>query len=180
MRHRRRRFGGTSLGEGISFEEVLTVITVLLLLRIVFMVPLVNLDKAKTVHVKTDLYWSRQAIHVLSHESPPALIKPYRAAFGLQDAQASLTRTEDGLYLEAADSDSSLWIIQHKPGSQSFVALRVQGEGHSRSFRHGRLMWSQPEGEWFVGADTVEYGSAPSSKAMEAAFRKWTLKERGY
>ena len=180
MRHRRRRFGGTSLSEGISFEEVLTVITVLLLLRIVFMVPLVNLDKAKTVHAKTDLYWSRQAVHVLSHESPPEMIRPYRAAFGLQDAEGLLTRTEDGLYIEAASSDSSLWIIRHVPRTQSFVALRVQGQGHSRSFRHGRLLWSQAEGEWFVGADTVDYGSDPGSRAMEASFRKWTLKERGY
>jgi hypothetical protein len=180
MRHRRRRFGGTSLSEGISFEEVLTVITVLLLLRIVFMVPLVNLDKAKTVHAKTDLYWSRQAIHVLSHESAPELVRPYRAAFGLQDARASLTRTSGAIYVEAADSDSSLWIIQHEPGKQSFVALRVQGEGHSRSFRHGRILWSSAEGEWFVGADTVDYGSDPRSRAMEKNFRAWTLKERGY
>jgi hypothetical protein len=180
MRHRRRRFGGSSLSEGISFEEVLTVITVLLLLRIVFMVPLVNLDKAKTVNAKTDLYWSRQAVHVLSHASAPEVIRPYRAAFNLQDAQASLTSTPEGIYIEAASSDSSLWIIRHTPRSQGFVAMRVQGQGHARSFRRGKLLWSQAEGEWFVGADTVDYGSDPSSRAMEASFRKWTLKERGY
>jgi hypothetical protein len=180
MRHRRRRSGGTSLSEGISFEEVLTVITVLLLLRIVFMVPLVNLDKAKTVHAKTDLYWSRQAVHVLSHESEPTSIRPYRAAFDLKEAKASLTSTPDGIYIEAASSDSSLWIIRHTPRTQAFVAMRVQGEGHSLSFRRGRLLWSQAEGEWFVGSDTVDYGSHPSSKAMEAEFRQWTLKERGY
>jgi hypothetical protein len=180
MRHRRRRFGGSSLSEGISFEEVLTVITVLLLLRIVFMVPLVNLDKAKTVNAKTDLYWSRQAVHVLSHPSAPEAIRPYRAAFDLRDAQASLTSTPDGIYIEAASSDSSLWIIRHTPRSQAFIAMRVQGQGHARSFRRGKLLWSQPEGEWFVGIDTVDYGSHPSSRAMEAAFRKWTLKERGY
>jgi hypothetical protein len=180
MRHRRRRFGGTSLGEGISFEEVLTVITVLLLLRIVFMVPLVNLDKAKTVHSKTDLYWSRQAVHVLSHETNTDAIRPYRAAFGLQDAKAMISQAPEGLYIEAAAADSSLWIIRHTPRTASFVALRVQGQGHSRSFRHGRLVWSSSEGEWFVGADTVDYGSDTTSISMEAAFRQWTLKERGY
>jgi len=180
MRHRRRRSGGTSLGEGISFEEVLTVITVLLLLRIVFMVPLVNLDKAKTVHSKADLYWSRQAVHVLSHESTADAIRPYRAAFGLQDAKAMITQGPDGTYIEAASSDSSLWIIRHNPHGSSFVAMRVQGQGHSRSFRRGRLLWSQSEGEWFVGADTVDYGSDPSSISLESTFRAWTLKERGY
>jgi hypothetical protein len=180
MHRRRPRFGGKSLSEGISFEEVLTVITVLLLLRIVFMVPLVNLDKAKTVSAKTDLYWSRQAVHVLSHESSEDAIRPYRAAFGLQDAKASLTRADGALYIEAADSDSSLWIVRHDPRQQAFVALRVQGQGHARSFRRGRLVWSSAEGEWFVGADTVDYGSDPSSISMEASFREWTLKERGY
>ena len=41
-----RLAGRAELGEAISFEDVLTVLTVLLLLRLVFMVPLVNLDKA--------------------------------------------------------------------------------------------------------------------------------------
>ena len=65
---RRRRFSGNSsaLGEAISFEDILTVITVLLLLRIIFMVPLVNIDKAKTVRSKADLYWSQEAAHVFS------------------------------------------------------------------------------------------------------------------
>ena len=49
------------MGEAISFEDVLTVITVLLLLRVVFMVPLVNLDKAKTIAARADRYWSQQA-----------------------------------------------------------------------------------------------------------------------
>ena len=91
-----------------------------------------------------------------------------------------MIRTPEAVYIEAAAADSSLWIIRHDPRAQSFVALRVQGQGHARSFRRGRLLWSSTENEWFVGADTVDYGSDPSSRAMERDFRRWTLKERGY
>ncbi len=182
MRRRRRTLDNSAaLGEAISFEDILTIITVLLLLRIIFMVPLVNLDKAKTVTAKTDLYWSQEAVHILSHASDDsAAVQPYRAAFGLGDAKALFTRLGDTIYIEAAQADSNLLILRHLPDAASFVALRVQGQGHTHSFRRGRVLWSQDEGEWFVGADTVDYGSSPESKAMEAAFRQWTKRTRGY
>jgi hypothetical protein len=180
MRRRGKRFGRIDLGgEGITFEEVLTVITVLLLLRIVFMVPLVNLDKAKTVSAKTDLYWSRQVVHVLTHPSSDDVTRPYRPAVGLQEASAiALTQRGGSVYVESADADSSLLIIRHTPSRQSFVSMRVQGHGHATSFRRGRLVWS--EGEWFVASDTVDYGSDSSSIKLEREFREYTRKERGY
>jgi hypothetical protein len=64
------------MGEAISFEDVLTVMTVLLLLRLVFMVPLVNLDKAKTIAARTDAYWSHQAAFVLSQRGIPPPCSP--------------------------------------------------------------------------------------------------------
>ena len=180
MRRRRSRGSSVVLGEAISFEDILTVITVLLLLRIVFMVPLVNIDKAKTVAAKADPYWSRQAGYVFAHAADSAAARPYRAAFGLQGVTASVTRTGETVFIETVAADSSLLILRHRPKESGFVALRVQGNGHGRSFRRGRLLWSEAEKEWFVGTDTVDYGAHPSSKAMEEAFRRWTKKARGY
>ncbi len=180
MRRRRAHGNFAALGEAISFEDILTVITVLLLLRIVFMVPLVNIDKARTISAKADLYWTRAAVYVSAHPSDTVAARPYRAAFGLQDATVALTRLDGSVYVEAVEPDSSLLIIRHLPRELGFIALRVQGQGHSRSFRRGRLLWSNAEKEWFVGADTVDYGSHPSSKAMEESFRRWTKKTRGY
>jgi hypothetical protein len=180
MRRRRSAGSATALGEAISFEDVLTVVTVLLLLRIVFMVPLVNLDKAKTVAATSDLYWSRQAVHVFTHPSPGPELDPYRAAFGLQEAEGRVSREGGRIFVEAVEADSNLLVIRHVPGASSFIALRIQGHGHARSFRRGTLLWSEAEKEWFVGADTVDYGSHPSSQSMEKEFRRWTKKERGY
>jgi len=180
MRRRGIHAGTLTLGEAFSFEDVLTVITVLLLLRIVFMVPLVNLDKAKTIASKSDRYWSLEALHVLAHPSAEAMTAPYRAAFGLQEAAISLTSVDGAVYIEAAEADSNLMVIRHDPETSGFIALRVQGQGHTRNFRRGRLLWSRTEKEWFVGSDTLDYGSHPSSKALEESFRHWTKSMRGY
>jgi hypothetical protein len=179
MRRRKHRVSVLA-GDGISFEEVLTIITVLLLLRVVFMVPMVNLDKAKTVTAQRDHYWAREAAHVLSTPADPAGLKPYGAAFDMGDLRGAVSRSGNIVYVEAAASDSAILVIRHVPARQSFVALRVEGDGQTRSFRRGRILWSQAEGEWFVAADTIDYGSDSASLAMEREFRLKTRKERGY
>lgn len=182
MRRRHRRASAHSmLGDGTSFEEVLTVITVLLLLRVVFMVPMVNLDKAKTVAAKKgDSYWATAVTRVLEAEPSEGSARPYRAAFGIRNDKVVVSQDARKIFVEALSSDSSLLVIRHAPDTREFVALRVQGGGSARSFRRGRLLWSQAEQEWFVGADTVDYGSHPASISMEKDYRAWTKRERGY
>jgi hypothetical protein len=170
------------LGEAISFEDVLTVLTVLLLLRLVFMVPLVNLDKAKTVSARADKYWSLQALYVLAHPGDSAKVVPYRNAFGLGGKIASVNEGASAktLYLEASSPDSDLTVLRHDLNSGRFVAMNVAGKGHSVSFRRGTLIWSQDEKEWFPASDSVDYGTRPESKEMEREFREWTKSRRGY
>jgi hypothetical protein len=177
---RHRKSHKTELGDALSFEEVLTIITVLLLLRVVFMVPMVNLDKAKTVKSQSDSYWSRQAGYVLSRPPVESDLRPYRAAFGMRDGQGFVTRQGDLAYVEVSTPDSNLLVVQHDQGRQKFIALRVQGLGHARSFQRGRLLWSRAEGEWFISSDTLDYGSHASSLELEQEFRDWTRKSRGY
>jgi hypothetical protein len=170
------------MGESISFEDVLTVMTVLLLLRLVFMVPLVNLDKAKTIMARGDQYWTFQAGWVLTHPGDSLQVLPYRTAFGLDGKTASLSESgvEKIVYLEAATPDSNLTVLRHNLNDGSFIAMSVLGRGHSRSYRRGRLIWSQEESLWFPASDSVDYGSREDSKAMEEKFRAWTRTNRGY
>ena len=186
------RSGGArvEMGEAISFEDVLTVITVLLLLRLVFMVPLVNLDKAKTIAARADKYWSLQARYVLAHPGDSATVKPYRNAFGLEGKAALVSETGSqgagsgvagkSVFIEAAAPDSTLTVLRHDLNSGSFVAMNVAGQGHSVSFRRGKLIWSQDEAEWFPASDSVDYGGKAESKEMEKGFREWTKRVRGY
>lgn len=170
------------MGEAISFEDVLTVITVLLLLRLVFMVPLVNLDKAKTVQAREDKYWGRQATFLLANPGDSAKADPYRNAFGLNGhaVQINPGAGEKTILVEAASPDSDLTVVRHDLASGRFTSMHVAGKGHSLSFRHGQLIWSQAEDEWFPASDSVDYGMREDSKAMEKEFREWTKGRRGY
>jgi len=181
---RRGRGGGSrvEMGEAISFEDVLTVMTVLLVLRLVFMVPLVNLDKAKTIAARADKYWSFQAFYVLTHPADSAKVKPYRNAFGLEGRPALVSESgfDKSVFVEAATQDSDLTVLRHDLASGDFVAMNVAGRGHSVSFRRGKLIWSEEEAEWFPASDSVDYGARSESKEMEKGFREWTKARRGY
>ncbi|MDB5104062.1 MAG: hypothetical protein JWP91_1751 [Fibrobacteres bacterium] len=181
---RRGRGGGArvEMGEAISFEDVLTVMTVLLLLRLVFMVPLVNLDKAKTIAARADKYWSLQALYVLTHGGDSTRVQPYRTAFGLEGKASMVSESGNGktVFLEAAASDSTLTVLRHDPETGSFISMNVAGQGHSVSFRRGKLIWSKDEAEWFPASDSVDYGTRQESREMERGFREWTKAKRGY
>jgi hypothetical protein len=145
------------------------------------MVPLVNLDKAKTNAARADKYWSLQTMFVLSQAGDSAKAAPYRNAFGLADRKAMASEGAAGtVYVEAASSDSDLTVLRHDLKSGSFVSMNVAGQGHSVSFRRGQLIWSQDEEEWFPASDSVDYGARAESKAMEKEFREWTKARRGY
>jgi len=178
-----RRHIRLEMGEAINFEDVLTVMTVLLLLRLIFMVPLVNLDKAKTVAARSDAFWQREALWVHAHAGEDTSAAAYRTAFALE-GHKTIRSEEAGsqgyVWLEAADADSSLRVIRHHPATGRFAALNVDGRGHSLSFRHGTLLWSQSESEWFAASDSLDYGVRPESKALEEGFRAWTKAKRGY
>lgn len=181
-----RRQTRVEMGESISFEDVLTVMTVLLLLRLIFMVPLVNLDKAKTIAARGDEYWNRQASWVLSHPGDSLKVKPYQNAFGLSEKVTLITDagpttgSDHSIYLEASAPDSNLSVLMHDLGTGRFISMTILKQGHSRSYRRGKLIWSKDESEWFPASDSVDYGSRDDSKAMEVRFRDWTRIHRGY
>lgn len=172
--------GRMELGEAINFEDVLTVMTVLLVLRLVFMVPLVNLDKAKTVAAQADTFWEREALWVHTHPGEPAEVDPYRSAFDLQGQAALRSGEGTSVWVESAAADSNLLVLRHDTASGRFAAMQVNGRGHSLSFRHGSLLWSQGESEWFSAGDSIDYGGRAESKALEKEFREWTKARRGY
>jgi hypothetical protein len=180
-----RRHARIEMGEAINFEDVLTVMTVLLVLRLVFMVPLVNLDKAKTVASRGDAYWGREALWIHAHPGEEGQAEPYKAAFELEGHKTVLT-SEGGsgaggvVWLEAAAADSNVLVLRHEPSTGRFSSLRVDGSGHAQAFRHGTLLWSKSESAWFAASDSLDYGGRPESKTLERAFREWTRQRRGY
>lgn len=156
---------------------------VILVLRLVIMVPLVNIDRAKTVAAQADPFWSRQAAWVLTNgRDNLEALEAYRTAFSLDGRKLSARQDpiERKLIVEAVDADSNILVVEHAFDEGRFIAMNVQDRGHAMSFRLGRLLWSQVEEEWFSVGDSLDYGKRPESRRLENEFRAFTKETRGY
>jgi len=169
-RHRRK----VDLGEAISFDSVLTVLTVLLVLRMVFFVPMVNLDKAKTVAAKKAGVWDTTATRVLAGATIAAG-SGYQNALGLAKAQVRTTRSTVGgaLWIEALFPDSSVAVVFHDLGTGTYVRLHAQSRTELPSCQYGMLRWSPPEKQWLSVSDSVDYGDRGVSTAALERYRRW-------
>jgi len=163
-----RRRVKVDLGEAISFDSILTVLTVLLVLRMIFLIPMVNVDKAKLDLARRDSLWIR-TIHRMA-ERPAgvdSLARPYRGVFGLTGDRVEFERDAGGtVRLRALAADSTLDLVEHDVRTGRFQSLRVQASSEHPVFRRGMLLWSQDEGVWFATADSTDYGQDPSSKTF--------------
>jgi len=168
-----RRRAKPELGEAVSFDSILTVLTVLLVLRMVFLVPMVNLDKAKVDQARRSRLWERVAGRLAAGSPrPDSASLPYLQAFALQAARARSTVLPDGrILVEALSADSTLDVVEHDPATGHFVSLRVQASSEAPVFRRGLLLWSREESVWFPASDSTDYGQHPSSGELVARLR---------
>jgi hypothetical protein len=162
------------LGEAVSFESILTVFTVLLVLRMVFLVPMVNLDKAKTEAARHDWIWDRTIQRVARSSGAPGA-GPYAVAMGLSTARARLTAdSKDSVaWIEAVLADSSVVVVRHDRGAGAYVRLHAQARSEHPSCQYGKLDWSASEGQWFTVADSVDYGDKGVGEGALREYRRW-------
>lgn len=161
-----RRGHRIDMGEAVSFDSILTVLTVLLVLRMIFLIPMVNLDKAKLEQATKDNLWMDLAERLRGEE--PGVQReaiPYAGLlWGKPDWVLHRTLAGGTSHLEALSADSTLEIMEHDPSSGRFHSLRVQGASEHPVFRRGRLLWSREEKIWFATADTTDYGEDSTSR----------------
>lgn len=164
--------GNADLGEAVSFESILTVLTVLIVLRMVFLVPMVNLDKAKTESARRDRIWDRTAARVAASGRVDGG-DPYAVAEGLSQARVLLT--EDGriTWIEAVLPDSSVVVVRHDRKSGAYAKLQAQERSEHPACQYGRLEWSAPERQWFTASDSVDYGDRGVAQGTLVAYRDW-------
>lgn len=163
-----RRRAKVDLGEAISFDSILTVLTVLLVLRMIFLLPMVNLDKAQLDQARRDSLWIR-SIHRLASRpvGVDSLARPYRGVFGLVGDRVEVDQDDLGtVRLRALDADSTLDLVEHDLRTGRFQSLRVQASSEHPVFRRGILLWSRDEGVWFATSDSTDYGQDPSSRTF--------------
>jgi len=169
------------LGEAISLENVLTLMTVLFVLRWLFFVPLVNLDRMTLVKAQKDEYWQVLSDYLMS-KGDTATNSFYTSSFGLDGHRIVVTEAGvgDTRYIEALNNDGTLTVIEHRLGAGRFDALVVRGHSSVVGFRYGALKWSAAEQVWFTSTDSVDYGERKESVAMKDRYRAWTKQTRGF
>ena len=174
----RRRMKALDLGEAISFDSVLTILTVLLVLRVVFLVPMVNLDKAKTVAAEKDQSLTVALTWVMNHASA-AQRGDYDGVLSAIRPPAVVTMEGDVRWVEALLPESTLVVIRHDLRTQEFNSLRTQSSSVAPSYRHGKLLWSETEKQWFASEASVDYGDAPASQTLSERYRTLTASRKG-
>lgn len=169
----RRKAAKADLGEAISFDSVLTVLTVLLVLRMIFLIPMVNVDKAKLDQARRDSLWIRVADRLAALPGEPdTAAAPYASAFELEGSRVLFERRAGGLDLvSACGADSTLLFVEHDSRSGRFASMRIQRSSEHPVFHRGALVWSPSERSWFVTSDTADYGQDPSSAALLSRVR---------
>ncbi len=177
-RHRRK----LDLGEAISFDSVLTVLTVLLVLRMVFFVPMVNLDKAKTESARMAGVWDSTAARVLEAGRPGEAsdeVEGYLVALNLGKSLVRNTfdPASGQVWLEAVLPDSSVVVVRHDRRKGSYVRLHAQSRNELPSCQFGQLKWSPLEKQWFSASDSIDYGERGVSAATLFSYRRW-LREK--
>jgi len=173
----RRRVKPLDLGEAISFDSVLTVLTVLLVLRVVFLVPMVNLDKAKTESAQKDQSWQTAMSWVGNHAATTAM-GDYDGFLSAVRPPAVVTMEGDVRWIEALLPESTLVVVRHDLRTQTFASLRTQGSSIAPTFRHGTLLWSQSEKQWFATGDSVDYGEHAHSRELLRCYRELTASRK--
>ena len=169
------------LGDAISLENVLSLMVVLFVLRLLFFIPLVNIDRMQLVKAQKDDYWPK-LVDYLAAKGDSNGVASYNSAFNLDGHRILVTESGNGdiRYVEALNSDGTVTVIEHRVGAGRFDAMIVKGHSSVVDFRYGSLKWSAPEQVWFTTNDSADYGTRPESVAMKKRFRDWTQATRGF
>lgn len=169
------------LGDAISLENVLSLMVVLFVLRLLFFIPLVNIDRMNLVKAQKDEYWPKLSDYIATKGDSGA-VASYNSSFNLDGHRVLVTESGNGdiRYVEALNSDGTVTVIEHRVGAGRFDAMIVKGHSSVVGFSYGTLKWSAAEQVWFTTNDSADYGTRPESMAMKQRFREWTQKTRGF
>lgn len=168
------------LGEAISFEDALALLTVIFVVFFCLMLPLVSVDKSKVKVDELDVFWMKAYDWIKRNPSPERLVSPYRDAFDLNgykvyyEKKGSSTR-----YIEASSPDSVLQIIEHNTKKQTFLIVHVDIPNDIKYYSSGTLRWENIGREWFTEQSQVFYKSSTASKELEAYYRKVVTQRKG-
>lgn len=174
----RNRRVTVDVGNAISIEDALAIMVVIFVLFFLFIVPLVNIDRAKLEQAQQDDYWVRLSSWLENQQTDSAKARPFLQAFGLKGQKVVVTDAGDKTYIEALDENGDITVIAKK--GTDYISLIVQGHSSVVTYRYGNIYWSEAEKEWFTLNNLIDYGNNDSNVAMQKEYRAWTNENSGF
>jgi hypothetical protein len=167
------------LGPALAVEDALTVMVVILVLRMVLLVPMMSLDKARLERAETETVWEKAYAYVIGHKKDDKNAMQYEDAFDLAGNSVILTEMGGGArFLEAADAANNLMVVHHDLEKQTYYSMFIQKFSNVPSFSHGRMKWSPQEKKWFRLDNQIDYNQTPESVDMNKQYLEW-INKRG-
>jgi len=167
------------LGPALAVEDALTVMVVILVLRMVLLVPMMSLDKARLERAEKETVWEKAYAFVAGNKKADASARQYEDAFDLNGNSVILTELGGGVrLLEAADANNNLMVVRHDVDRQTFSSMYIQKFSNVPSYGHGRMKWSPQEKKWFRLDNQIDYNQTPESVSLNKQYQEW-IKKRG-
>ncbi|MDG5816794.1 hypothetical protein QA601_16980 [Chitinispirillales bacterium ANBcel5] len=175
-RGRRQKF---DMGNPISMEDALSIMVVIFVLFFLFLVPLINMDRAKLEEAQRDVYWKILAEWIETYPDDYSKeAQSYVPAFGLSGHKIIVTDDGDRTYIEALSDEGVVTVIVHE--GNRYTSFSTKGHSSVVTYRFGDIMWSSSENEWFTVNNRIDYGEEENTVRMQKEFRQWTKERRGF
>jgi hypothetical protein len=165
------------LGPALAVEDALTVMVVILVLRMVLLVPMMSLDKARLDRAEKETVWEKAYAFVLGNKKADKNAQQYEDAFDLNGNAVILTEMAGGVrILEAADANNNLMVVRHDVAKQTFSSMYIQKFSNVPSYAHGRMKWSPQEKKWFRLDNQIDYNQTPEALSLHELYVDWNNK----
>ena len=174
----RTRSGKYDRGNAISMEDALSIMIVTFVLFMLFLIPLVNIDRTKLEQAQQDTYWKKLGDWFEQHDPDYDAGKPYEQTFRLEGYNVWVTQAGEKRYIEAYSPKGEIVVIMHE--GNRYVSFIVQEQSAVVTYRYGDIRWSAAEREWFTANNTIDYGEKEQTVAMQHEYRTWTKETRGF
>ncbi|MDB5104380.1 MAG: hypothetical protein JWP91_2069 [Fibrobacteres bacterium] len=167
------------LGPALAVEDALTVMVVILVLRMVLLVPMMSLDKARLERAEKGTIWEKAYAYVVGNKREDKDARQYEDAFDLNGNSVILTELGGGArILEAADANQNLMVVRHDVQKQTYYSMYIQKFSNVPSYSHGRMKWSPQEKKWFRLDNQIDYNQTPEAESLNRQYQEW-INKRG-
>jgi hypothetical protein len=159
------------MGPALAVEDALTVMVVILVLRMVLLVPMMSLDKARLERPEKEGFWERTYAYILGNKGDVKEARQYADAFEIDGNAVILSEFGGGVrFVEAADANSNLLVVRHDVAKQTYHSMYIQKFSAVPSFSHGKMKWSPQEKKWFRLNNEIDYTQTPEAAQLQAQY----------